>query len=134
MKVHRAAIRITISQLGGPFFLDDPLLRDRVRGTSLQEARTPRRTPAWDLFLVLSFLGVPFYEPLRECSLKFLSFKTASLASLALGRHCGEVHALSGLHENVPFEPDGSVSLCLLPDFLAKNQLPGSPCSLHVNL
>ena len=37
------------------------------------------------------------------------------------------MHALSGLPSDVAFEPDGSMSLRFLPDFLAKNQLPGSP-------
>ena len=47
--------------------------------------------------------------------------------TLASGRRCSEVHALSGLPSDVAFEPDGSVSLRFLPEFLAKNQLPGVP-------
>ena len=37
------------------------------------------------------------------------------------------MHALSGLSSDVAFEPDGSVSLRFLPEFLAKNQSPGVP-------
>ena len=37
------------------------------------------------------------------------------------------MHALSGLPSDMTFEPDGSMSLHFLPDFLAENQLPGFP-------
>ena len=63
----------------------------------------------------------------KQSSLKHLTLKTAFLVSLASGRRCSEVHALSGLPSDVAFEPNGSMSLRFLPDFLAKNQLPGSP-------
>ena len=127
IKVHRSAVCTTIRQMGGPTFSDDPLLRDLVRGAALAEAKSPRRIPSWDLFLVLSALRLPPYEPLKQSSLKHLTLKTAFLVSLASGRRCNEVHALSGLPGDVAFEPDGSMSLRFLPDFLAKNQLPGSP-------
>ena len=127
VKVHRSAVCTTICQMGGPSFSDDPLLRDLVRGAALAEAKSPRRTPSWDLFLVLSALRLPPYEPLKQSSLKHLTLKTTFLVSLASGRRCSEVHALSGLPSDVAFEPDGSMSLWFLPDFLAKNQLPGSP-------
>ena len=127
IKVHRSAVCTTIRQMGGPTFSDDPFLRDHVRGAALAEAKSPRRIPSWDLFLVLSALRLPPYEPLKQSSLKHLTLKTAFLVSLASGRRCSEVHALSGLPGDVAFEPDGSMSLRFLPDFLAKNQLPGSP-------
>ena len=127
IKVHWSAVCTTIRQMGGPTFSDDPLLRDLVRGAALAEAKSPRRIPSWDLFLVLSALRLPPYEPLKQSSLKHLTLKTAFLVSLASGRRCSEVHALSGLPGDVAFEPDGSMSLRFLPDFLAKNQLPGSP-------
>ena len=113
--------------MGGPTFSDDPLLQDLVRGATLAEAKFPRRNPAWDLFLVLSALRLPPYEPLKQCSLKHLTLKTAFLISLASGRRCSEVHTLSELPSDVAFEPDGSMSFHFLPDFLAENQLPGSP-------
>ena len=37
------------------------------------------------------------------------------------------MHGLSGLPQDIAFEPDGSISLRFLPDFLAKNQVPGDP-------
>ena len=127
VKVHRSAVCTTIRQMGSPSFSDDPLLQDLVQGAALAEAKSPRRTPSWDLFLVLSALRLPPYEPLKQSSLKHLTLKTAFMVSLASGRRCSEMHALSGLPSDVAFEPDGSMSLRFLPDFLAKYQLPGSP-------
>ena len=103
------------------------LLRDLVRGAALAEAKSSHRTPSWGLFVVLLALRLPPYEPLKQSSLKHLTLKTAFLVSLASGRRCSEVHALSGLPSDVAFEPDGFMSLRFLPDFLVRNQLPGSP-------
>ena len=127
VKVYRSAVCTTIRQMGGPTFSGDPLLRDLVRGAALAEAKSPRRTPSWDLFLVLSALRLPPYVPLKQFCLKHLTLKTTFLVSLASGRRCSKVHALSGLPSDVAFKPDGSMSLRFLPDFLAKDQLPGSP-------
>ena len=120
VKGHRAAVSTTLRQLGSPSFSDDPLLKDVVKGASSKEARSPNRFPAWDVFLVLKSLRLPPYEPIEHCEMKFLSFKTAFLVALASGRRCSEVHALS--KNSVATEPDGSMSVRFLPEFLAKNQ------------
>ncbi|KAL8565033.1 hypothetical protein ACOMHN_003409 [Nucella lapillus] len=83
----------------------------------------------WDLFLVLNSLLVASYEPLVSIQMELLSFKTVFLIALASGRRRSEIHALRGLGQDVGFHPDGSVSLQFLPEFLAKNQTPGSPSS-----
>lgn len=74
-----AAVSATLRQIGGPSFSDDPLLKDVVRATALQEAREPRRTPEWYVFLVLASLRNAPYEPLASCSLMHLTLKTAFL-------------------------------------------------------
>ena len=127
VRVHRSAISSTIRQLGGPSFSEDPLIRDALRGASLIAARTPRRLPAWDLFLVLASLRESPYEPLSSATLMNLTFKTVFLVSLASGRRASEINGLSGLPSDVSREPDGSYSLRFLPDFLAKNQSPQAP-------
>ena len=129
VKGYRSAINSTIAQLGGSVqdaSHNPNLLRDLIRGASLRDARVPRRAPAWDLVQVLASLREAPYEPLGEASLKLLSFKTAFLVTLASGRRGSEVHALSGSSADIAFERDGSVSLHFLPEFLAKNQAPGS--------
>ena len=125
VKSVRSAISSTIKQLGGPDFSDDLMIRDLLRGLSLKDHKSPRRTPAWDLFVVLSALRSSPFEPLTSCTLKFLSWKTAFLISLASGRRCSEVSNLSGLPADILWHRNGSVSLKFLPEFLAKNQSPG---------
>ena len=126
IKTVRSAIASTLKQLGGPDFSEDGMLRDLLRGLSLKDHSAPRRTPSWDLFVVLESLRSPPYEPLHSTTLKFLSWKTAFLVSLASGRRCSEVSNLSGLAADILWERDGSVTLHFLPEFLAKNQLAGS--------
>ena len=125
VKVHRAAISSTMRQIGGPSFADEPLLNAVVKSAALQEAKSARRAPAWDLFLVLKALRSDPYEPIHLISLPHLTRKTAFLLMLASGRRGSEVHALSGTE--VHLEADGSLSLNFLPGFLAKNQKPGDP-------
>ena len=127
VRVHRSAISSTIRQLGGPSFSDDPLIRDAIRGASLIAARTPRKLPAWDLFLVLASLRRSPYEPLSSANLRDLTFKTVFLITLASGRRASEINGLSGLPTDIAKEPDGSYSLRFLPEFLAKNQSPQAP-------
>ena len=78
VKGYRSAINSTIAQLGGGIqdaSHNPHLLRDLIRGASLRDARRPRRTPSWDLVLVLASLREAPYEPLGHASLKLLSFK-----------------------------------------------------------
>ncbi|KAL8569518.1 hypothetical protein ACOMHN_002065 [Nucella lapillus] len=105
---YRAAICTTLRQIGGPDFSEDPLLRDLLRGISAANAASPRKVPMWDLFLVLNSLLVPPYEPLVSIQMELLSFKTVFLVALASGRRRSEIHALSGLSQDVGFHQDGT--------------------------
>ena len=130
LRVRRSAIRTTLSQLGFSPMGSSRVVADVIRGAALRYARAPRRVPSWDLFLVLAYLRGPPFEPLVSASLAALTMKAVFLITLASGRRCSEVHALSGLDSDVSYEADGSVSLRFLPEFLAKNQRPGDPSPL----
>ena len=65
------------------------------------------------------------YKPLSSISLKWLTIKTVFLVFLASGRRGSEVHAFSAMDLDIAFEPDGSISIHFLPEFLAQNQQPG---------
>ena len=127
VRVYRAAICTTLRQLGSKSFPGSSLLRDLVRGASLKEARTPKRLPAWDLFLVLASLREVPYEPLFSSDLKSLTCKTVFLIALASGRRASEVCNFSGLAHDIAVLQDGSYMLKFLPEFLAKNQDPADP-------
>ena len=88
--------------------------RDRPKGR--------RGIPSWNLSLVLHQLTKPPFEPLREASLKHLTFKTVFLLALGSGKRRSEIHAWQ--HKNIRHQSDWSkVPLFPSPSFLSKNQL-----------
>ena len=92
----------------------DSFHRDRPKGR--------RGIPSWNLFLVLHQLTKAPFEPLKEASLKHLTFKTVFLLALGSGKRRSEIHAW--LHKNIRHQSDWSkVSLYPSPSFLSKNQL-----------
>ena len=81
-----------------------------------------RDRPSWNLSLVLHQLTKAPFEPLREASLKHLTFKTVFLLALGSGKRRSEIHAWQ--HKNIRHQSDWSkVSLFPSPSFLSKNQL-----------
>ena len=92
----------------------DSFHRDRPKGR--------RGIPSWNLSLVLHQLTKAPFEPLKEASLKHLTFKTVFLLALGSGKRRSEIHAW--VHRNIRHQPDWSkVSLYPSPSFLSKNQL-----------
>ena len=88
--------------------------RDRPKGR--------RGIPSWNLSLVLHQLTRAPFEPLREASLKHVTFKTVFLLALGSGKRRSEIHAWQ--HKNIRHQSDWSkVSLFPSPSFLSKNQL-----------
>ena len=92
----------------------DSFHRDRPKGR--------RGIPSWNLSLVLHQLTKTPFEPLKEASLKHLTFKTVFLLALGSGKRRSEIHAW--LHKNIRHQSDWSkMSLYPSPSFLSKNQL-----------
>ena len=92
----------------------DSFRRDRPKGR--------RGIPSWNLSLVLHQLTKALFEPLKEASLKHLTFKTVFLLALGSGKRRSEIHAW--VHKNIRHQADWSkVSLYPSPSFLSKNQL-----------
>ena len=88
--------------------------RDRPKGR--------RGVPSWNLSLVLHQLTKAPFEPLKEASLKHLTFKTVFLLALGSGKRRSEIHAWQ--NRNIRHQADWSkVSLFPSPSFLSKNQL-----------
>ena len=92
----------------------DSFHRDRPKGR--------RGVPSWNLSLVLHQLNKAPFEPIKEASLKHLTFKTVFLLALGTGKYRSEIHAWQ--NKNIRHQSDWSVvSPYPLPSFLAKNQL-----------
>ena len=88
----------------------DSFHRDRPKGR--------RGIPSWNLSLVLHQLTKAPFEPLKESSLKHLTFKTVFLLALGSGKRRSEIHAW--LHKNIRHQSDWSkVSLYPSPSFLS---------------
>ena len=105
---------INVSKDGNLTRLLDSFHRDRPKGR--------RGIPSWNLSLVLHQLTKAPFEPLKEASLKHLTFKTVFLLALGSGKRRSEIHAW--LHKNIRHQSDWSkVSLYPSPSFLSKNQL-----------
>ena len=62
----------------------DSFHRDRPKGR--------RGIPSWNLSLVLHQLTKASFEPLKDASLKHLTFKTVFLLALGSGKHRSEIH------------------------------------------
>ncbi|XP_070193819.1 uncharacterized protein [Littorina saxatilis] len=129
LKVRRSAIASTLRQLGHKVNLSG-VISGVIKGASLKLARDKTKLPAWDVFLVLRFLASEDFEPIHLASLANVTHKTLFLVLLATARRGSEVHALSGMANDISREKDGSFSLRFRPNFLAKNQKPGQPSPL----
>ena len=92
----------------------DSFHRDRPKGR--------RGISSWNLSLVLHQLTKAPFEPIKEASLKHLTFKTVFLLALGSGKRRSEIHAWQ--NKNIRHQSDWSkVSLYPSPSFLSKNQL-----------
>ena len=92
----------------------DSFHRDRPKGR--------RGILSWNLSLVLHQLTKAPFEPIKEASLKLLTFKTVFLLALGSGKQRSEIHAWQ--NKNIRHQSDWSkVSLYPSPSFLSKNQL-----------
>ena len=97
-----------LNKLHASFYRDKPIVN--------------RGIPFWGLSLVLMSLTKAPFEPLKDASLKILTFKTVFLMALASGKRRGEVHAwtFSSLRHKPQWK---EVTISPSPAFLAKNQL-----------
>ena len=75
--------------------------------------------PSWNLSLVLHRLTKALFEPIKEASLKHLTFKTLLLLALGSGKRRSEIHAW----QNKNIRHQSKVSLYPSPGFLSKNHL-----------
>lgn len=100
-----------------------PIHHQFLCGASNLRPPTVHHFPTWDLNKVLSALTVPPFEPLRQVSLRFLSFKVSFLVAITSARRISELAALSSRKDLCIFHQD-RVVLCLDPAFIPKINSP----------
>ena len=76
----------------------DSFHRDKPKGK--------RGIPSWNLSLVLHQLTKAPFEPIKEASLKHLTFKTVFLLTLGSGKRRNEIYAWQ--HQNIRHQSDWS--------------------------
>ena len=123
---YRTAISRVIELETGCALSRDRNMSALIRSFRLEHFVSGPKLPRWDLALVLrSLLKEPF-EPITTCELKYLSYKTAFLLSLASASRISELHALDV--RTLRLSPNWSrVTIATLPEFVAKNQQFGEP-------
>ena len=127
LKVRKSAILSTLDAIGKRKVSFSKIASNVIKAAALRQVKTKKPVPKWDVLVVLSYLMSERFEPLKAAHIKQLTYKTCFLILLASGRRASEVCNLSGLSGDIQKERNGAFVLKFLPEFLAKNQTPGSP-------
>ncbi|XP_044128693.1 uncharacterized protein LOC122922220 isoform X1 [Bufo gargarizans] len=122
MGLSPSTLKVQVSALSA--FFDSDLADHRWIKRFIRAARRLRptlrsRSPTWDLNLVLNNLMCSPFEPLEDCSIKLLSFKTAFLIAITSAKRLGEIQALS-IREPYLTITEDKIVLKLDPGFLPK--------------
>ena len=126
---YRTAISNTLALVLHKRVGDDPFLSALVASFYTDRPVARRTLPQWNLTLVLQMLERWPFECLEDPSkvdLKFWSWKTCFLVTLASGARRSEIHALAS--DRIQWSPDRSqVTLRPFLGFLAKNHVARDP-------
>ncbi|XP_065325845.1 uncharacterized protein LOC134621241 [Pelmatolapia mariae] len=107
IKVYLAAISACHIGFDGVTPGAHPLAIRFLKGVRQLRPMLKSSVPAWDLSLVLEALCSPPFEPIESVDMKFLSYKTALLLTLASAKRVGDLHALSVHPSCTQFSPGG---------------------------
>lgn len=97
------------------------VLSKLVKSFHRDRPRAMIRVQPWDLSIVLNTLTQAPFEPLKDASFKWLTYKTIFLLALASGRRRSELHAIR--KDKIFHADDWSTVTCQIDHFLCKNQL-----------
>ena len=71
-----------------------PFIIRLLKGVFNERPPMKRLVPEWDLFLVLGCLKAAPFEPMKESSLKFVTWKTCFLLAITTFRRCSDLQSL----------------------------------------
>ncbi|XP_045206275.2 uncharacterized protein LOC123558463 [Mercenaria mercenaria] len=78
-----------------------------LRGIFNQRPPLRKLVPEWDLPLVLGCLKKPPFEPMKEASLKYVTWKTCFLIAITCFRRCSDIQALRLGEGNINVQKKG---------------------------
>ena len=116
---YRSAISNTIKAVKEDVDLGkDISLTSLISNFNRDKNKKKTRIPPWNLSLVLRKLNQAPFEPIKDATLKFLTFKTVFLLALVTGKRRSELHAMKS---DIYFS-EGWSSVTIVPDpnFIAK--------------
>lgn len=119
---YRSAIAHTLSHTSGLDVGSNEELSHLIKNFYLSSTKLRNPIPSWNLALVLQMLREPPFEPIDTVPMNMLTLKTVFLLALASGRRRGEIHAIERKSISWP-EDKSSLTLRMVPDFLAKTQV-----------
>ena len=127
---YRSAINSTLKHTAGHDLSNNMEISALIKNFKQSSLKTKNEALKWSLSLVLNMLRRPPFEPMMGAQLKFVTFKTVFLLSLASGRRRSEIHAIE--KKSLSWSEDKSHMTCrLVPQFVAKTQLANDGRSLH---
>ena len=130
LESYRSAINSTLKHTTGQDLANNMEISALIKNFNQSSLRTRNAPPKWSLSLVLNMLRGPPFEPMIKAQLKYVTFKTVFLLSLAAGRRRSEIHAIE--KKSLSWTEDKSHITCrLVPQFVAKTQLANDGRSLH---
>ena len=95
------------------------ILNKLIRSFKTECPRSANLVPKWDLSLVLNFICKEPFEPISQADLKFVTWKTVFLVTLAMAARSSEVHALS--FADLSFDEGHKFAMLQpVPDFIPK--------------
>ncbi|KAJ1101564.1 hypothetical protein NDU88_006631 [Pleurodeles waltl] len=89
-----------------PSLFKSPIVSRFLKGLTHLFPPTPFIMPQWDLKLVLTYLMCTPFEPMHNCPLRLLTFKTVFLVAITSARRVSELQALSSKPPYLSVHPD----------------------------
>ncbi|KAJ1208809.1 hypothetical protein NDU88_004192 [Pleurodeles waltl] len=123
LKGYLSAISAFLRLPDQPSLFKSPLVSMFLKGLTHLFPPTPFIMPQWDLNLVLTYLLCTPFEPMHNCPLQLLTFKTVFLIAITSARRVSELQALSSKPPYLSVHPD-KVVLRTRASFLPKVVTP----------
>ena len=119
---YRSMLSSVLAPIGRTPVGQHPVIIRLLRGVFNKRPPLKELIPEWDLPLVLGCLQEPPFEPMKDASLKYVTWKTCFLIAITCFRRCSDLQALRLGEGNVNVQKKG---ITFMRAGLAKQDRPG---------